>query len=122
MYLCGDANESGRRKTSMTKLFRGNNTDVKKLGDMLSNLVIPVKKAGKLNKNLREKWKKVAGDVISEHTEVAMVKSGILYIEVDSAMWLHHISSFKKEELLVSIQSEFKRGYISDIKFRVKTF
>ena len=106
----------------MTKPFRGNNTDVKKLGDMLSNLVIPVKKAGKLNKNLREKWKKVAGDVISEHTEVGMVKSGILYIEVDSAMWLHHISSFKKEELLVSIQSEFKRGYISDIKFRVRTF
>ena len=122
MYLCGDANESGRRKTSMTKLFRGNNTDVKKLGDMLSNLVIPVKKAGKLNKNLREKWKKVACDVISEHTEVGMVKSGILYIEVDSAMWLHHISSFKKEELLASIQNEFKRGYISDIKFRVRTF
>lgn len=122
MYLCGDANESGRRKTSMTKLFRGNNTDVKKLGDMLNNIVMPVKRAGKLNKNLREKWKKVAGEVISEHTEVGMVKSGILYIEVDSAMWLHHISSFKKEELLVSIQSEFKRGYISEIKFRVKTF
>ena len=122
MYLCGDANESGRRKTSMTKLFRGNNTDVKKLGDMLSNLVIPVKKVGKLNKNMREKWKKVAGDVISEHTEVGMVKSGILYIDVDSATWLHHISSFKKEELLASIQNEFKRGYISDIKFRVRTF
>lgn len=106
----------------MTKQIRGSNTEVKKLGDMLSNLVIPVKKAGKLNKNLREKWKKVAGEVISEHTEVGMVKSGTLYIEVDSAMWLHHISSFKKEELLTSVQNEFKRGYISDIKFRVRTF
>ena len=106
----------------MTKPFRGNNTDVKKLGDMLSNIVMPVKRAGKLNKNLREKWKKVAGEVISDHTEVGMVKSGVLYIEVDSAMWLHHISSFKKEELLVSIQHEFKREYISDIKFRVGIF
>jgi len=103
----------------MTKQFRGDKTEVKKLGDMLSNTVMSVKRAGKQNKNLREKRKKVAGEVISDHTEVGMVKSGVLYIEVDSAMWLHHISSFKKEELLASIQNEFKRGYISDIKFRV---
>ncbi len=106
----------------MSKQFGRNNTEVKKLGDMLGNIVMPVKRAGKLNKNLREKWKKVAGEAISEHTEVGMVKSGTLYIEVDSAMWLHHISSFKKEELLASIQKEFKRGYISDIRFRVRTF
>ncbi|MCR4289013.1 MAG: DUF721 domain-containing protein [Candidatus Scalindua sp.] len=106
----------------MRKQFKGHNTEVKKLGDMLSNTVMSVKRAGKLNKNLREKWKKVAGEVISDHTDVGMVKSGVLYIEVDSATWLHHISSFKKEELLVSIQNEFKRGYISDIKFRVGLF
>lgn len=106
----------------MMKPFRGNNTEVKKLGDILSNTVLSVKKAGKRNKNLREKWKKVAGEVISDHTDVGMIKSGVLYIEVDSATWLHHISSFKKEELLTSIQNEFKRGYISDIKFRVGLF
>ncbi len=106
----------------MTKQFRGNNTEVKKLGDILSDTVTSVKRAGKRNKNLREKWKKVAGEVISDHTEVGMVKSGVLYIEVDSATWLHHISSFKKEELLASMQKEFKRGYISDIKFRVGIF
>jgi predicted nucleic acid-binding Zn ribbon protein len=104
------------------KQFRGNKTEVKKLGDMLSNTIMSVKRAGKRNKNLREKWKQVAGKVISDHTEVEMVKSGVLYVEVDSATWLHHISSFKKEELLASIQNEFKRGYISDIKFRVGIF
>jgi predicted nucleic acid-binding Zn ribbon protein len=106
----------------MRKQFRGNNTEVKKLGDMLSNIVIPVKKAGKRNKNLMEKWENIAGEVISEHTEVGMVKGGVLHINVDSATWLHHIFSFKKEELLASIQKEFKLGYISDIRFRVKTF
>lgn len=104
------------------KQFRGNKTEVKKLGDVLSGTVMSVKRAGKRNKNLREKWKKVVGEVISDHTEVGMVRSGVLYIEVDSATWLHHISSFKKEELLMSMQNEFKRGYISDIKFRVGLF
>lgn len=106
----------------MKKSFRENKTEVKRLGDMLSNTVVSIKRAGKRNKNLREKWKNVAGEVISDHTEVGMVKNGVLHIEVDSAMWLHHISSFKKEELLVSMQKEFKRGYISDIKFRVGIF
>ncbi len=106
----------------MTNQFRGSKTKVKKLGDVLSDTVMSVKRAGKRNKNLGEKWKKVAGEVISDHTEVGMVKSGVLYIEVDSATWLHHISSFKKDELLASMQKEFKRGYISDIKFRVRKF
>jgi predicted nucleic acid-binding Zn ribbon protein len=106
----------------MMKPFRGNETEVKKLGDMLSNTVLSVKRAGKRNKNLREKWKNVAGEVISGHTEVGVIRNGVLYIDVDSAIWLHHISSFKKEELLASIQNEFKKGYISDIKFRVGIF
>ncbi len=106
----------------MMKRYGANNTEVRKLGDMLSDTVMSVKRAGKRNKNLREKWKKAAGDVISEHTNVTMVKSGVLYIEVDSATWLHHISSFKKEELLASMQREFKRGHISEIKFRVGIF
>ncbi len=104
------------------KHFKEGKMEVKKLGDMLQDTVMSVKRAGKTNKSIKEKWKIVAGDIISNHTEVGMVKSGVLYIEVDSASWLHHISGFKKEELLTSIQKEFKRGYISDIKFRVGTF
>ena len=104
------------------KHFSGNKTDVKKLSDLLQSSVLSVKREGNRNKDLREKWKKVSGETISSHTEVVIVKSGVLYIKVDSATWLHHISGFKKEELLTSIQQEFKRGYISDIKFRVGTF
>ncbi len=104
------------------KHFKEGKMEVKKLGDMLQDTVMSVKRAGKTNKSIKEKWKIVAGDIISNHTEVGMVKSGVLYIEVDSATWLHHISGFKKEELLTSIQKEFKRGYISDRKFRVGSF
>ena len=106
----------------MMKRFRGNNTDVKKLGDMLSNTVMSVKRVGKRNKSLREKWNNAAGEAISSHTEARMVKGGILYVEVDSATWLHHVSTFKKEELLASMQNKFKSGHISEIKFRVGVF
>ncbi len=103
------------------KRIRENKTEIKKLSDILRDAVLSVKREGNRSKSLREKWKKVSGETISSHTEVGTVKSGVLYIKVDSATWLHHISGFKKEELLVSMQNEFKRGYISDIKFRVGT-
>ncbi|MFQ5786591.1 MAG: DUF721 domain-containing protein [Thermodesulfobacteriota bacterium] len=102
--------------------FRRNKTEVKKLGDMLQNTVISVKRERGRNKSLREKWKNAAGEAISSHTEVRMVKGGVLYVEVDSAMWLHHVANFKKGELLTSMQNEFKRGYISEIKFQVGVF
>lgn len=106
----------------MREQFGRNKTDVKKLGDMLQDTVISVKKARGRNKSLREKWKKAAGEAITSHTEVRMVKGGVLYVEVDSATWLHHVATFKKEELLASMQNEFKRGYISEIKFQVGVF
>ena len=106
----------------MRKQFGRNRTAGKKLGDMLQDTVTTVKRARSRNKSLREKWKKVVGEEISNHTEAKMIKSGVLYVAVDSATWLHHVSTFKKEELLTSMQNEFKRGYISEIKFRVSAF
>ncbi len=102
--------------------FIRNKTEIKKLSDMLRDTVVSVKRVRGRNRSLREKWKKAAGEVISSHTEARMVKGGVLYVEVDSAMWLHHVATFKKEELLVSMQNEFKRGYISEIKFQVGVF
>ncbi len=122
MYLCDHAYEFGRRENDVKEQYGRNSTAVKKLGDMLQDTVTAVKRVRSRNKSLREKWKKAVGEDISSHTEVKMVKSGVLYVEVDSATWLHHVSTFKKEELLASMQNEFKRGHISEIKFRVGVF
>ena len=122
MYLCDHAHEFRRRENNVKEQYGRNSTAVKKLGDMLQDTVTSVKRARSRNKSLREKWKKAVGEDISNHTEVKMVKSGVLYVEVDSATWLHHVSTFKKEELLASMQNEFKRGHISEIKFRVGVF
>lgn len=102
--------------------FRRNKADVKKLSDMLQDTVLSVKRARSKSKSLREKWKIAVGETISSHTEARMIKGGVLYVEVDSATWLHHVATFKKEELLASMQNEFKRGYISEIKFQVCVF
>ena len=122
MYLCSNAHEFRRREYKVKGQNGRNRTGVRKLGDMLQDTVTAVKRERSRNKSLREKWKKAVGEDISSHTEVRMIKSGVLYVEVDSATWLHHVSTFKKEELLTSMQNEFKKGHISEIKFRVGVF
>lgn len=122
MYLCSYAHGFRRKRSNMKEQFERKGSNVKKLGDMLQSTVMSVKRERNRNKSLREKWKMAAGEDISSHTEARMVKSGVLYVYVDSATWLHHVATFKKEELLESMQNVFKRGYISEIKFRVGLF
>lgn len=92
----------------------------RKLGDILRETAVSVERARNRDKSLREKWKKASGITVSGHTEARMVKEGVLHVEVDSAAWMHHIVAFEKEKLLASMQNEFKRGYISDIHFRIR--
>ncbi len=94
-------------------------SDVKKLGDLVQKVARIVKAKNKTNKSLSVKWAEIADQDILEHTDAKGLKKGILYIKVDSATWLHYITAFKKEELLRSIQNEYKQRFISDIRFYI---
>ena len=97
----------------------GKSDNVKKLGDLVRKTAEVVKARSKANRGLSEKWATIAGPDILEHTDVQGIKKGILSVRVDSATWLHHITAFKKEGLLKSVQSEYRQKYISDIRFYV---
>ncbi len=94
-------------------------SDVKKLGDLVQKAARVVKAKSKVNRGLSVKWAEIAGPDILEHTDVKGLKKGVLYVRVDSATWLHYITAFKKEELLRSIQNEYKQRFISDIRFYI---
>ncbi len=97
----------------------GKSDNVKKLGELVRTTAEVVKARSKANRGLSEKWATIADRDILEHTDVKGIKKGILYVRVDSATWLHYITAFKKEELLKSVQNEYKQKFISDIRFYV---
>jgi predicted nucleic acid-binding Zn ribbon protein len=94
-------------------------SDVKKLGDLVQKVARIVKAKSKTNRGLSVKWAEIADQDVLEHTDVKGLKKGVLYVRVDSATWLHYITAFKKEELLKSIQNEYKQRFISDIRFYI---
>jgi predicted nucleic acid-binding Zn ribbon protein len=93
--------------------------EVKKLGDLVQKVARIAKAKSKTNRRLSVKWAEIADRDILEHTDVKGLKKGVLYVKVDSATWLHYITAFKKEELLRSIQNEYKQRFISDIRFYI---
>jgi predicted nucleic acid-binding Zn ribbon protein len=93
--------------------------EVKKLGDLVQKAARVVKAKSKANRSLSVKWAEIADQDILEHTDVKGLKKGVLYVRADSATWLHYITAFKKEELLRSMQNEYKQRFISDIRFYI---
>ncbi len=94
-------------------------SEVKKLSDLVQKAAGIVKTKSKANRSLSAKWAEIADQNILEHTDVKGLKRGVLYVRVDSATWLHYITAFKKEELLKSIQNEYKQKFVSDIRFYI---
>ncbi len=94
-------------------------SEVKKLGDLVQKAARIVKAKSKTNRSLSVKWAEIADKNVLVHTDVKGLKKGVLYVRVDSATWLHYITAFKKEELLRSIQTEYKQKFVSDIQFYI---
>ena len=62
-------------------------------------------------------WNEIVGRKISIHTTPEKVSYGKLYIKVDSPVWRSELS-FRKEEILDSINRELKDAKIKEIILR----
>ena len=97
-----------------------NRNTVKKLQDLLPIVQKRTMAKRKHNKGIGGRWDEIVGEEISSHTEFEGIRGNTIFVWVDSAVWLHYITAFKKEELLKDVQEEYKSKFISDIKFRVR--
>jgi len=64
-------------------------------------------------------WPEVAGAEAGRHSRVVGFSNCVLHVEVDSAPWLHILSSFKKRELLDGLRGVLQGTRVRDIKFRI---
>jgi predicted nucleic acid-binding Zn ribbon protein len=93
--------------------------DVKPLKGFIVDTVKRLNTERYKNSSLINAWRKNVDTDILEHTEVDGIKGGVLTIKVDSAIWLHNIVAFRKQELLRSMQEGYKSRYIYEIKFKI---
>jgi len=68
---------------------------------------------------IQEKWKLIAGTIVAEHSCPGRLAGNVLYVYVDSSVWLAEITRFHSDSILRKIQSEIGAGTVKSIRLQV---
>jgi len=82
-----------------------------------------LKKLG-LERKLREAkiaqdWAGIVGSKIAGHSKPTGVRGKVLFVNVDSSVWLSELNNFFKLEMLDQINKQLGEKRIKDIRFRI---
>jgi len=87
----------------------------------ISKILESMRASGELGQQLEqakiwEQWPTVAGAELMHHGQPRAVKNNVLYVEVDSAVWMHKFSYFKAD-ILDKINGIFGELMIEELHF-----
>lgn len=70
---------------------------------------------------LKEAWKEIAGERISENTRVVAMKRGVLELAVYNSAMLSELVSFQKQNLLKAYKKRFSKHGVRDFRFKLES-
>ncbi|MEM7231857.1 MAG: DUF721 domain-containing protein [Planctomycetota bacterium] len=70
------------------------------------------------DREIFERWPDIVGEEIGAHTRVVDLRSGVLFVEVDSAPLLHELSTYFGTSLLESVRATECGESIGEIRFQ----
>ena len=70
--------------------------------------------------NISAVWNEAAGAQYAQHSRVAELKSGVLYVHVDSAACLHEMEAYEKANILSALREHLGKEAVHEIKFSIK--
>lgn len=92
------------------------------IGDVLKSVFERLEKEKKSTKEeIEEVWKSIVGEKGFKHSRPSSLKKNILYVNVDSSVWLHSLS-LEKRQILKGLKREFGKDKIQDIHFKTGEF
>lgn len=68
---------------------------------------------------VRNIWKLIVGEEVYQCTEIVGLKNGILYVNVESSVMIHHLTNFEKHAIIEKI-SDIAGTEVKDIRFKVR--
>lgn len=74
---------------------------------------------GSIVRKIFGKWKIIAGEKVAAHSCPGRLADNVLYIYVDSSVWLAEITRFHSDSILRKVQSEIGSGTVKAVRFQV---
>ncbi len=85
------------------------------LSEILGNL--PVKERVK-EYGLWKVWDKLAGEAVSRHCQPERLKDGILFLKVDSPVWMQQLQ-FLKSLIIEKVNGFMRENTVKDVRFQI---
>ena len=93
--------------------------EIESLSLIVNRLLNSIRKTAETQKNGSEEilsgWDEIIGQEVALHARPLKMAKGVLFIEVDSPVWLHQLNTFAKPVLLNTLKSRWP--WIREIKF-----
>ena len=93
--------------------------EIESLSLIVNRLLTSIQKTAENQNNGSEEilqgWADLVGMEVAEHAKPFKMAKGVLFVEVDSAPWLHQLNTFAKPVLLNTLKTRWP--WIKDIKF-----
>lgn len=90
-----------------------------KVGQVLKGLFPKRGSTDKIFQEVKDAWRDVVGEEVSQCTEIMDLKTGVLYITVESTALIHHLTNFEKDAIIAKINELTRMKYLNDIRFKV---
>ncbi|MBE7445565.1 MAG: DUF721 domain-containing protein [Planctomycetia bacterium] len=102
----------------MPERYFYNRRKVLSIGQLLKEVFPKGHGADKTCHKVNEAWRSVVGEEVCQCTEITGLKKGVLYVTVESAPLIHHLTNFEKDAIISGINELMSTQYVQDIRFK----
>ncbi len=67
---------------------------------------------------IQASWKKIVGDAVARNARPAALRSGVLYVQASSSVWLQQLQ-FLKADMMEKINGALGADLVRDVRFRI---
>lgn len=88
------------------------------IGQILKSLVPRRSTTDRTFNKVRDAWQRIVGEDVCKCAVVTGLKNGVLYVYVESAALIHHLTNFEKHAIIARINEIIGTKCIEDIRFK----
>ena len=69
--------------------------------------------------DLSDKWTEIVGEAVAAHTRPGRIEARVLYVFVDSSVWLNELKRYGAKSISGNLKRCFGEKRIKDVRFQL---
>ncbi|MFN3533508.1 MAG: DUF721 domain-containing protein [Candidatus Brocadia sp.] len=96
-----------------------NRNKIVRIGQILKDVVPRRVVIDRTYNKVRGAWQRIVGEDVCKSAVITGLKNRVLYVNVESAALIHHLTNFEKHAIIARINEIIGTKCIEDIRFKI---